>query len=68
LSFISLNNLINLNDNRVKNLIILFELSSQNNVISKKTLNKSKLTVANRIEKTRALKKRYIDINTSQIV
>jgi len=68
LSFISSNNLINLNDNRVKNLIILLELSSQNNIISDKTLNKSKLTVANRIEKTRALKKGYIDINTSQIV
>jgi len=39
--------------------IILPKLSSQNNVISDKILNKSKLTAANRIKKIRILKKGY---------
>jgi len=63
----SSNNLINFNDNRVKNLIISPELSSQNDVISDKTLNKSKLTVTSRNKKTRLLRKGYTDINTFYI-
>jgi len=63
----SSNNLINFNDNTVKNLIISPELSSQNDVISDKTLNKSNLTVSNRNKKTRLLRKGYIDINTFYI-
>jgi len=63
----SSNNLINFNDNSNNNIISPAELLSQNDVISDKIPNKSKLTVASRNKKTRLLRKGYIDINTSDI-